>query len=58
MAKRKQDVKVNQAITVEATELFQPLSDQQAETVKGGHTYQYNDYCNRTNKIMVKTARA
>ena len=40
------------------TELFQPITDKQAESVKGGgkHTYQYSDYCNRTGKNMQKTA--
>ena len=50
MAKREQDVKATQAIKTEATELFQPLSDQKAETVKGG-----GGSCLRTTSKMLSS---
>lgn len=39
--------------TVKAT-LWQPISDQQSETVKGGfyHTSNGSSFCNRTKKLM------
>lgn len=39
------------------TVLWQPLSDKQAEVVSGGNSYSYNEWCNRTGKLVTVTRR-